>query len=148
MLNYPISKFKYKFLKPIKKGTHQISTPTTAKLYFKAKNYNFLTPQHIEIGRRLLTRNARKDFNKFYIQIFPTIPLSKKPLQTRMGKGKGRPKESWIAPVKPGSVLFSVYGTVQKQKILRASRGIYFRMPVKTKMVYTRKRKYKNICKL
>jgi len=148
MLNYPIYKFKYKFLKPIKKGTKIINTGSNVNLYFKAQNYNFLTPQHIEISRRLLTKNTRKDLNKFYIHVFPTIPLSKKPLQTRMGKGKGRPKDSWITLVKPGTMLFSIKGTVQKKKILRAYKGIFSRMPMKTKLLYTRRRKWKNICKL
>ena len=70
---------------------------------------------------------------KVWIRIFPDKPVSKKPLETRMGKGKGAP-EFWVAVVKPGRILFEVSG-VSKDLANEALRTCAYKLPIKTKVV-------------
>ena len=74
----------------------------------KALEPNWITSRQIEACRVALSRKMKRD-GKVWIRIFPDKPVSKKPLETRMGKGKGAP-EFWVAVVKPGRVLFEVAG--------------------------------------
>ena len=69
---------------------------------------------------------------KVWIRIFPDKPVSKKPLETRMGKGKGAP-EFWVAVVKPGRILFEVNG-VSKEVAMAALRLASHKLPIKTKI--------------
>src|SRR5213596_3239690 len=68
----------------------------------------WITSRQIEAGRIAMTRHVRRG-GKVWIRIFPDKPVSKKPAETRMGKGKGGP-EFWVAVVKPGRVLFEIEG--------------------------------------
>jgi large subunit ribosomal protein L16 len=70
---------------------------------------------------------------KVWIRIFPDKPVSKKPLETRMGKGKGAP-EFWVAVVKPGRIMFEVSG-VSKELAYQALKLCSYKLPVKTKIV-------------
>ena len=74
----------------------------------KALEPGWITSRQIEAARVALTRRMKRD-GKVWIRIFPDKPVSKKPLETRMGKGKGAP-EFWVAVVKPGRVMFEVDG--------------------------------------
>lgn len=67
-----------------------------------------LTARQIEAARRALTRHIKRG-GKIWIRVFPDKPVSKKPLEVRMGKGKGNP-EYWVAEVKPGHVLYEMEG--------------------------------------
>ena len=67
-----------------------------------------LTSRQIEAGRIAITRHIKRG-GKVYIRIFPDKPISKKPAETRMGKGKGTPEE-WVAVVRPGRVMFEIEG--------------------------------------
>lgn len=140
-MHLPNYKFKYRFLRrPLLKQNGEITiinnntlTPINnihANFSLKAQKFNRITPKHIEIGRRLITKYTRKIFNKNFINIFPTIPLSKKPLQTRMGKGKGRPKNTWITFVRPGLTLFSVQGFLENVRISKINRAFNFKFPM------------------
>jgi large subunit ribosomal protein L16 len=73
---------------------------------------------------------------RVYIRIFPDKSVSAKPLETRMGKGKGEP-EAWVAVVKPGTVLFEVSG-VDETTAKAALRRVAAKMPVRCRMVYRR----------
>ncbi len=73
---------------------------------------------------------------KICIRIFPDKPITKKPAETRMGKGKG-PPEYWIANVKPGRVLFEVEG-ISKEKAEEAFRSAAHKLPIKTRMISRR----------
>jgi large subunit ribosomal protein L16 len=68
----------------------------------------FITNRQIEAARIAMTRHIKRG-GKVWIRIFPDVPYTKKPAETRMGKGKGNP-EYWVAPVKPGTVLFELSG--------------------------------------
>ena len=71
-----------------------------------------LTSRQIEAARIAINREVRRG-GKLYIRIFPDKPISKKPAETRMGKGKGNPEE-WVAVVKPGRVMYELEGVTEK----------------------------------
>ncbi len=92
----------------------------------------WITNKQIEAARVALTRQMKRG-GKVWIRIFPDMPYTKKPAETRMGKGKGLP-EYWVAVVKPGSVMFEVGGineTVAKEALRLAAH----KLPIKTKFV-------------
>src|SRR6201990_3252188 len=74
----------------------------------KALEPDRVTARQIEAARRALTRHMKRS-GRVWIRIFPDVPVSKKPLEVRMGSGKGTP-EYWVARVKPGRILFEVDG--------------------------------------
>ncbi len=98
----------------------------------KALEPHWITSRQIEACRVALTRKMKRD-GKVWIRIFPDKPVSKKPLETRMGKGKGAP-EFWVAVVKPGRVLFEVSG-VSRELAEEALNLCSFKLPIKTKVV-------------
>ena len=92
----------------------------------------WITARQIESARIAITRAVRRG-GQVRITIFPDRPLTKKPLETRMGSGKGSP-ESWVAAVKPGRVMFEISG-VSEELAREAMRRASHKLPVKTKFV-------------
>src|SRR5918996_1507373 len=92
----------------------------------------WITNRQIEAARVALTRHIKRG-GKVWIRIFPDKPVTKKPAETRMGKGKGNP-EMWVAVVKPGRVLFEIEG-VEPVTAKRAFELAAAKLPVKTKLV-------------
>ena len=92
----------------------------------------WITSRQIEACRVAITRKMKRD-GKVWIRIFPDKPVSKKPLETRMGKGKGAP-EFWVAPVRPGRIMFEVAG-VSKELAMDALKLASHKLPIKTKIV-------------
>jgi large subunit ribosomal protein L16 len=92
----------------------------------------WITGRQIEAGRVSATHFLHRE-GRVYIRIFPYKPVSAKPLETRMGKGKGEPKE-WVAPVKPGTVLFEV-GGIEEDTAKAALRRVAAKMPVRCRLV-------------
>ncbi len=92
----------------------------------------WISNRQIEAARVALTRTMKRG-GKVWIRIFPDKPLTKKPAETRMGKGKGNP-EYWVAVVKPGRVMFEVEG-VTEQLARRALELASAKLPVKTRFV-------------
>jgi large subunit ribosomal protein L16 len=91
------------------KGTaHRGATLAFGDFGLKALEPCWLTNRQIEAGRVALTRAVKRG-GKIWIRIFPDKPITKKPAETRMGKGKGAP-EGWVAVVKPGRVLYEMEG--------------------------------------
>ncbi len=74
----------------------------------QALDPHWITSAQIEAARKVITRTVKRA-GKMWIRIFPDKPVSKKPLETRMGKGKGAP-EFWVAVIKPGKILFELEG--------------------------------------
>jgi large subunit ribosomal protein L16 len=101
----------------------------------KALEPCWLTNRQIEAARVALTRHIKRG-GKIWIRIFPDKPVTKKPAETRMGKGKGAP-EFWVAVIKPGRVLFEIEG-VSEGMAREALRLAANKLPLKTKFV-TRK---------
>ena len=92
----------------------------------------WITSRQIEAARRAIVRQLRRR-GKVYIRIFPDKPVTQKPAETRMGKGKGS-VDHWVAVVKPGRVMFEVGGVdeeIATEALLRAS----YKMPVKCRIV-------------
>ena len=94
-----------------------------------------ITSRQIEASRVALTRHIRRG-GKVWIRIFPDIPYTKKPAETRMGKGKGAP-EYWVAKVKPGTVLFEI-GGVDSKTSEDAIQLAGSKLPIKTKLIQRR----------
>jgi len=92
----------------------------------------WITSRQIEACRVALSRKMKRD-GRVWIRIFPDKPVSKKPLETRMGKGKGAP-EFWVAVVKPGRIMFEVSG-VTREVANEALQLCSHKLPVKTKVV-------------
>ena len=98
----------------------------------QAVGSGWVTARQIEAGRIAVTRHVRRA-GKLWIRIFPDKPITKKPAETRMGKGKGSPEE-WVAVVKPGRVLYEIAGVseeVAKQAFYLASH----KFSIPTKMI-------------
>ena len=101
----------------------------------KSLDSNFLTSRQIEAARIAATRYMKRE-GSLWIMIFPDKPITKKPLEVRMGKGKGA-VEYWAAVVKPGRVLFEVSGVsldIAKEALRLAAQ----KLPVKTRFVMSR----------
>jgi len=98
----------------------------------KAMEPGWVTNRQIEAARVAITRHAKRGC-KVWIRIFPDKPLTKKPAETRMGKGKGAP-ESWVAVVKPGRILYEMAGVTEdiaKESLRLAS----YKLAIATKFV-------------
>lgn len=91
-----------------------------------------ISGRQIEAGRVAATHHLHRE-GRVYIRIFPDKPVSKKPLETRMGKGKGEP-DHWVAQVKPGTILFELAG-VDEELAIEAFSRIAHKLPVKTRLV-------------
>ena len=98
----------------------------------QAKTGAWVTQQQIEAARVAMTRYMKRG-GKVYINIFPHLSLTKKPLETRQGKGKGAP-ESWVAVVKTGKIMFEVAG-VSEEIAREALRLAMHKLPIKCKFV-------------
>ncbi|MDH3787632.1 MAG: 50S ribosomal protein L16 [Xanthomonadales bacterium] len=79
----------------------------------KATTRGFVTARQIEAARRAITRYVKRG-GKLWIRVYPDKPISKKPVEVRMGKGKGN-VEYWVAPIQPGRVLYEIQGVTEDQ---------------------------------
>ena len=95
----------------------------------------WITARQIEAGRVAATHFLHRE-GRVYIRIFPDKPISSKPLETRMGKGKGEP-EQWVACVKPGTVLIEI-GGVDENTAKAALRLVAHKMPLRCRMIHRR----------
>jgi large subunit ribosomal protein L16 len=98
----------------------------------KALEPERVTARQIEAARRAITRQMKRS-GRVWIRIFPDVPVSKKPTEVRMGKGKGTP-ELWVVRVKPGRIMFEIDGV--SEPVARESlRLAAAKLPIKTRMV-------------
>jgi large subunit ribosomal protein L16 len=125
-----------KFRKAHKGRIHGLATGAMDLAFgqygLKAIEPDRITARQIEAARRALTRHMKRS-GRVWIRLFPDVPVSKKPLEVRMGSGKGTP-ELWVARVKPGRILFEVDGVsveVAKEALALAAA----KLPVKTRVV-------------
>ena len=98
----------------------------------KAVEPERVTARQIEAARRALTRHMKRA-GRVWIRVFPDVPVSKKPIEVRMGKGKGAP-ELWIVRVAPGRIMFEVDG-VPEQLAREAFQLAAAKLPIKTRFV-------------
>jgi large subunit ribosomal protein L16 len=98
----------------------------------KALEVAWITSRQIEAARVAMTRSIKRG-GKVWIRLFPDKPITKKPAETRMGKGKGAPEE-WVAVVRPGKVLFEMEG-VDRTTAAAAMRLAAHKLPIRTKFI-------------
>lgn len=132
-----LSPRKVKFRKRHKgrmKGTaHRGSSVSFGDFGLLALEPGRITARQIEAARIAMTRHVKRG-GQIWIRIFPDTPVTSKPAETRMGKGKGSP-EAWVSIVKPGRVLYEMDG-VPKELALEAFRLAARKLPIKTKVVF------------
>jgi len=119
-------------MKGISARGHQLSN---GMFGIKSLDSHFITSRQIEAARIAATRYMKRE-GQLWIKIFPDKPITKKPLEVRMGKGKGAP-EYWVAVVKPGRIMFEI-GGVSKDIAQEALRLAAQKLPVKTKFIVAR----------
>jgi large subunit ribosomal protein L16 len=127
---------KTKYRKAHKGRIHGVAT-SGATLAFgeyglKAMEPDRVTARQIEAARRAMTRHMKRA-GRVWIRVFPDVPVSKKPLEVRMGSGKGAP-ELWVARVKPGRIMFEIDG-VPIQLAKEALTLAAAKLPIKTRFV-------------
>jgi large subunit ribosomal protein L16 len=125
-----------KFRKAFKGRIHGVAT-SGATLAFgqyglKALEPERVTARQIEAARRAITHHMKRA-GRVWILVFPDVPISKKPTEVRMGKGKGQP-EWWAAKVKPGRIMFEVDG-VDEETAREAMRLAAAKLPIRTRFV-------------
>ena len=98
----------------------------------KALEPGWISNRQIEAARIAITRHTKRG-GKLWIRVFPDKPFTKKPAETRMGKGKGAP-EGWVGVVKPGKILYELEG-VSEEVAKEAMRLAAHKLPIKTKFV-------------
>lgn len=98
----------------------------------QATQCGWVTARQIEAARRAMTRHIKRG-GKIWIRVFPAKPVTAKPAETRMGKGKGSP-EAWVAVVKPGMILYEMEG-VEESVAQEALRLAAHKLPVSTRFV-------------
>lgn len=101
----------------------------------KALETAWITNRQIEAARRAMTRYVKRG-GKVWIRIFPDKPITSKPAETRMGKGKGAP-EGWVAVVKPGRILYEMEG-IPEAEAKEAMRLAAMKLPISTRFVARR----------
>ena len=111
---------------------HRGSTLAFGEYGLKALEPGWVTAREIEAGRIAITRFIKRS-GRIWIRVFPDKPITKKPQETRMGKGKGAP-EQWVAVIKPGRVLFEMEGVSEKDA-REAMRLASHKLSVLTKFV-------------
>lgn len=111
------------------------NTVSFGEFGLQSQDTAWVTAKQLEAGRVAATHYLHRE-GRVYIRVFPDKPISKKPLETRMGKGKGETEE-WVAVVKPGTILFEI-GGVDEETAKSALRRVAHKMPVTCRMVYRR----------
>lgn len=101
----------------------------------KAIEPGWITSRQIESGRVSLSKRVRK-VGRLWIRIFPHKAVTKKPAETRMGKGKGAP-DHWVSVIKPGRIIYELDG-LNENESKEAFKACSHKLPIKTKMVYRR----------
>jgi large subunit ribosomal protein L16 len=125
-----------KFRKAHKGRIHGVATSATELNFgqygLKALEPERVTARQIEAARRAMTRHMKRS-GRVWIRVFPDVPVSKKPIEVRMGKGKGTP-ELWVCRVKPGRIMFEIDGVpvdVAREALELAAA----KLPIKTRFV-------------
>ncbi len=132
MLQPARSKFRKQFKGRIHGTAKGGTTLSFGEYGLKALEPERLTARQIEAARRAITHHMKRA-GRVWILVFPDVPISKKPTEVRMGKGKGQP-EWWAARVKPGRIMFEVDG-VDEETAREAMRLAAAKLPIRTRFV-------------
>jgi len=127
---------KVKYRKQQKGRTRGVATRGTELSFgdfgIKATEHAWVTNRQIEAARVAITRSIKRG-GKMWIRVFPDKPVTKKPAETRMGKGKGAP-EFWVAVIKPGRVMFELEG-ISRAAAQEAMKLGASKLPIRTRFV-------------
>ena len=132
MLQPSRTKFRKQHKGRIKGVATSGATLSFGQFGLKAMEPDRVTARQIEAARRAMTRHMKRA-GRVWIRVFPDVPVSKKPLEVRMGSGKGAP-EYWVVRIKPGRILFEIDGvttTIAKEALGLAAA----KLPIKTRFV-------------
>ena len=132
MLQPSRSKFRKQFKGRIRGRATSGNDLAFGQYGLKAIEPDRVTARQIEAARRAITHHMKRS-GRVWVNIFPDVPISKKPTEVRMGKGKGMP-EFWAARVKPGRIMFEVDG-VDEETAREAMRLAAAKLPIKTRFV-------------
>lgn len=135
MLQPKRTKFRKKQKGRIKGIAQRGHTLSFGNFGIKALEPGWITSRQLEAARIAMTRSMKRE-GQVWIRIFPDKPVTKKPAEVRMGKGKGAP-EYWVAVVKPGTILFEATG-VNTELASESLRLAAQKLPIKTKFVVRR----------
>ncbi len=131
-----LSPKKIKYRKHHRRNMKGIATGGSALAFgdfgLQSLEQGFITARQLEASRIAISRFIKRG-GKIWIRIFPDLPVTKKPAETRMGSGKGNP-ELWVAPIRKGRVLFEMNG-VTRDQAEEAFRLAGHKLPVKTRLV-------------
>ena len=133
MLSPKRTKFRKQFKGRLRGEATSGSDVSFGEFGLQALEHGWVTARQIEAARIAMTRHVKRG-GKIWIRVFPDKPLTKKPLETRMGKGKGG-VELWVANVLPGKVLYEMEG-VKEDLAREAFRLAAHKLPLKTKFVH------------
>jgi large subunit ribosomal protein L16 len=132
MLQPSRTKFRKQHKGRIKGAATSGATLSFGQFGLKAMEPDRVTARQIEAARRAMTRHMKRA-GRVWIRVFPDVPVSKKPLEVRMGSGKGAP-EYWVVRIKPGRILFEIDGVTTA--IAREALGLAAaKLPIKTRFV-------------
>jgi large subunit ribosomal protein L16 len=132
MLQPSRTKFRKQHKGRIKGAATSGATLSFGQFGLKAMEPDRVTARQIEAARRAMTRHMKRA-GRVWIRVFPDVPVSKKPLEVRMGSGKGAP-EYWVVRIKPGRILFEIDGVsnvIAKEALTLAAA----KLPIKTRFV-------------
>src|SRR5579863_9160494 len=132
MLQPSRTKFRKQHKGRIKGAATSGATLSFGQFGLKAMEPDRVTARQIEAARRAMTRHMKRA-GRVWIRVFPDVPVSKKPLEVRMGSGKGAP-ELWVARVKPGRVMFEIDG-VPVETAREAMNLAAAKLPIKTRFI-------------
>jgi len=132
MLSPKKVKHRKVFTGKVRGKAHRGSTISFGDYALKAVESGKLTAQQIEAARIAINRKIKRG-GQVWIRVFPDKPVTKKPAETRMGKGKGSP-ESWVAITKPGKIIYELAG-VEEELAVQALTLAGAKLPFKTKVI-------------
>ena len=135
MLQPKRTKFRKKQKGRVKGIAQRGHTISFGSFGIKSLEAGWITSRQIEAARIAVTRKMKRE-GQVWIRIFPDKPVTKKPAEVRMGKGKGAP-EYWVAVVKPGTIMFESGGT-SKKLAMESMRLAAQKLPIKTQFVVRR----------
>ncbi len=135
MLSPKKVKHRKVFKGKVRGKAHRGSTISFGDYALKAVESGKLTAQQIEAARIAINRKIKRG-GKVWIRVFPDKPITKKPAETRMGKGKGAP-DHWVAVTKPGKIIYELAG-VEESLAIRALTLAAAKLPFKTKVITKR----------
>ncbi len=126
------TKYRKKMRDRMKRNATTGNTVSFGSVALQATDCDYVSNRQIEAARRVITRTLKRG-GKTWIRIFPDKPITSKPAEVRMGKGKGA-VDSWVAVVRPGRILYEIDG-VSEEVAMEALRLAAYKLPVKAQII-------------